>query len=152
MRSLLALFVTLLVSTGALAQTQAPKTREELMLQTLRLALENIETARCGADRCKPATAEEKKNLPLTLTETSQVFGRAIFSGGAAACGIDWNKRNYEPMMAYWRKQKKSERQLALISVIHGIVMQQIQNKFSGSLGCPAEMKKDVESKIDFKP
>ncbi|HRF07291.1 MAG TPA: hypothetical protein PL193_01405 [Xanthobacteraceae bacterium] len=152
MRSLFIVFISIVLSAPVLAQTQAPKSREELMLQTQRMALENIQSARCGADRCAPATEEEKKNLPLSLTETSQVFGRGIFSGGAAACGIDWNKRNYEPMMAYWRKQKKTERQLALISVIHGLVMQQILNKFSGAEGCPPEMKQDVESKIDFKP
>lgn len=152
MRSLFVIFVSIVLSMPALAQTQAPKSREELMLQTQRLALDNIHSARCGADRCAPATEEEKKNLPLSLTETSQVFGRAIFSGGASACGIDWNKRNYEPMMAYWRAKKKTERQLALISVIHGIVMQQIETKFAGAEGCPPEMKKDVEAKINFKP
>ena len=152
MRSLVAIFISIVLSASALAQAQAPKRREELMLQTQRLALDNIQSARYDADRCAPATEEEKKNLPLSLTETSQVFGRGIFSGGAAVCGIDWNKRNYEPMMAYWRKQKKTERQLALISVIHGIVMEQIQSKFAGAEGCPPEMKQDVEAKIDFKP
>jgi hypothetical protein len=149
LRALLTLVFAGVLVSSALAQTPKAKSREELMQQALQAALDNIQTARCGADRCKPATAEERKNPPLSLSETSQVFGRGLFSGGADICRLDWGKRNYEPMMAHWRKQNKNERQLALISVIHLIAMQQIQKQLGTN--CPAEMKKDVESKLDFK-
>ena len=150
MRIIFAFLLVAAFTASASAQVQKAKSREELMQQALQAALNNIHTIRCGSDRCLPATAEERKNPPLSLTETSQVFGRGLFSGGADICRLDWGKRNYEPMMAFWRKQKKTERQLALISIIHQIAMQQIQKQVGSS--CPAEMKKDVESKLDFKP
>jgi hypothetical protein len=150
MRLPLVFFVSIVLSSPALAQ--APKIRDESMLQIQRLALANIHTARCGADRCAPATEEEKRNLPLSLAEMRQVFDRAAFSGVALVCRIDWNTRNYKPMMAYWRTQMKNERQLALISVIHGLVMSEVNNNFRGGKSCSPEMKNDVETKIDFKP
>lgn len=150
LRAILALVFAGVFAASALAQAQKAKSREELMQQALQAALNNIHTVRCGSDRCTPATAEERKNPPLTLSETSQVFGRGLFSGGADICKLEWGKRNFEPMIAYWRKQKKSERQLALIGLIHLIAMQQIQKQIGSD--CPSEMKKDVESKLDFKP
>jgi hypothetical protein len=149
LRAVLAVVFAGVFAASALAQVQKAKTREELMQQTLNAALDNIHTVRCGSERCTPATAEERKNPPLSLSETSQVFGRGLFSGGADICKLEWSKRNFEPMMAYWRSQKKSERQLALIGLIHVIAMQQIQKQIGSE--CPAEMKKDVESKLDFK-
>ncbi len=150
MRAILAFLLVWMFVVPASAQTPKAKSREELMQQALQAALGNIQTVRCGAERCAPATPEELKNPPLSLTETSQAFGRGLFSGGADICQLDWNKRNFEPMMAYWRKQKKTERQLALIGLVHQIAMQQIQ-KHVGA-GCPEAMKKDVEAKLDFKP
>lgn len=150
MRSLLVFLVSIVLSSAALAQ--ASKIREESMLQIQRLALQNIHTARCGADRCAPATEEEKRNLPLSLAEMRQVFDRAGFSGLALVCRIDWNTRNFKPMMAHWRAQMKNERQLALISMIHGLVMSEVNNNFRGGKDCSPEMKKDIETKIDFKP
>jgi hypothetical protein len=150
LRAILVLVFAGVFAASAFAQTPKAKSREELMQQALQAALDNIHTVRCGSDRCAPATAEEKKNPPLSLSETSQVFGRGLFSGGADICQFEWGKRNYEPMMAYWKKQNKNERQLALIGLVHQIAMQQIQKQIGNA--CPPEMKKDVDSKLDFKP
>jgi hypothetical protein len=149
LRAILVLVFAGVFAASAFAQTPKAKSREELMQQALQAALDNIHTVRCGSDRCAPATAEEKKNPPLSLSETSQVFGRGLFSGGADICQFEWGKRNYEPMMAYWKKQNKNERQLALIGLVHQIAMQQIQKQIGNA--CPPEMKKDVDSKLDFK-
>jgi hypothetical protein len=151
---LVAAFVIFLAAASS-AVAQEPKNREEFMQKVLQLALDNIQSARCekGA-ACKPATAAEKKNPPLSLAETSSIVGRGIFSGGAAYCGLDWNKRNFEPMMAYWRNEKKkNDRQLALIGLIHGIMQEQIVKSFMTKGGaCPDEIRKDVDAKLDFKP
>ncbi len=160
MRTLIAFFLMLSFAGFAAAQTAAqkkaepPKTREELMQRVLLTALANIEKIRCAEGKaCAPATEAEKKNPPLTLAETSQAFGRGILSGGAAYCEMDWNKRNYLPMMTYWQeKMKKNDRQLALISLVHDIAKDQLVAEFWGKGKCPDEMKKDIESKLNFKP
>lgn len=150
MRTILAFVLVCVSATVAFSQ---PKNREEYMTKVLQIALENLQNARCGTERCAPATEQEKKNPPLTLTETSFIVGRGIFSGGAAYCGLDWQKRNFVPMMDYWTKdKKKNERQLALIAIIHNIMIEQIQANFAAKGTCPDEMKKDIESKLDFKP
>jgi len=139
--------------TGATKKGEPPKTREELMLRVLQTALANLPKVTCGEGKgCTPATEAEKKNPPLSLSETSQVFGRGILSGGALYCEMDWEKRNFEPMMIYWRdKMKKNDRQLALIALIHGIAKDQLVQEFWGKGKCPDEMKKDIETKLDFK-
>jgi len=143
----------LLCACGAQATAQAPKNREEYMQKVLQIALQNIQNARCGSERCSPATEAEKKNPPLSLSETSEVVGRGIFSGGAAYCGLDWQKRNFVPMMDYWKKQKKkNDRQLAMIAIIHNVMIEQIQANFAAKGACPEEMRKDVDSKLNFKP
>lgn len=159
MRTLVAVILLLSSAVFAMAQTaqqkgDAPKTREELMQRVLQTALANISKIACSEGKaCTPATDAEKKNPPLSLSETSQVFGRGIFSGGAAYCGMNWQTRNYEPMMAYWRKEmKKNDRQLALIALIHGIAKDQIVAQFWGQGKCPDEIRKDLEAKLDFKP
>lgn len=152
MRLLAVIVLFFATVTGAFAQV--PKNREEYMQKILQIALDSLKDARCEkGERCAPATEAEKKNPPLTLAETSQVVGRGIFSGGAAYCGMDWQKRNFEPMMAYWRNEKKkNDRQLALIAIIHGIMIEQITANFSSKGPCPDEIKKDLEAKLDFKP
>lgn len=154
MRIIAASFLLLSSVVLAAAQSAAPKSREELMNNVLQTALANITKVACSEGKpCAPATDAEKKNPPLSLSETSQVFGRGIFSGGAAYCGLDWQKRNYEPMMVYWKNDaKKNERQLALIALVHGIAKDRIASEFFGQGKCPDEMLKDVESKLDFKP
>jgi len=160
MRVITALLLLLFSAATVAAQSEAPKkgtppkTREEFMQRVLQVALENIGNARCEkGERCPPATEAEKKNPPLTLTETSQIVGRGIFSGGAFHCGLDWQKRNFEPMMAYWRNEKKKdERQLALISMIHGMMFEQFVADFAPKGKCPDEMKADLEKRLDFKP
>lgn len=124
------------------------------MAQVLQFAIQNIQSARCANDKpCAPATESEKKNPPLSLSETSSIVGRGIFSGGAVFCGLDWNKRNFEPMMAYWRNErKKTDRQLAIISIIHGAITEQVRKTFEAKGQCPDEIKKDLEIKLDFKP
>jgi hypothetical protein len=160
MRTLVALLLVTFFAASASAQTDAekksgnPKNREEFMQRVLLTALDNLGSQRCAkGDRCAPATDAEKKNPPLSLSETSQVVGRGIFSGGAFHCGMDWEKRNYQPMMAYWRdEKKKNDRQLALIATIHGMIFEKFVADFGPKGKCPDEMKNDLEKRLDFKP
>jgi hypothetical protein len=151
---LLASVALAVAQTAAPKKGDAPKTREELMQRVLQTALANITKVACSEGKaCAPETEAEKKNPPLSLSETSQVFGRGIFSGGASYCGLNWQARNFEPMMAYWRtEKKKNDRQLALIALIHGIAKDRIVAEFWGQGKCPDEIRKDLETKLDFKP
>jgi hypothetical protein len=160
MRTVLALVLLAASAAAVHAQTEAPKkssppkSREEFMQRVQQTALNNLGKARCpNGENCAPATEAELKNPPLSLAETSEIVGRGIFSGGGFHCGMDWEKRNFNPMMDYWRNvRKKSGRELALIAMIHGIVYEQFISEFAVKGKCPDEMKADLEVRLDFKP
>jgi hypothetical protein len=76
--------------------------------KVLMLALDNIHRARCeGLQPRAPATAEEKANPPITIDEARLVIRRGVFSAAAEHCDRDWQRRIFEPMMAYWRDRRK---------------------------------------------
>jgi hypothetical protein len=153
MRILIAVMVLVTGAVAAAAQNQTPRIKDETLQQAIVIALENIQSARCEkGERCKPATEAEKAKPPISLDEANIIFRRAVVSAGGAYCNHDWQKRNFEPMMAYWRTNKKNERQLALISVMHGFVQQQMLQGLSAKGDCPAALKADVDKNLDFKP
>jgi hypothetical protein len=135
------------------AQTQSPfpppksKAFASIMLQE---ALGRISEENCGARRCAKTTAEEKKNPPLTLSETDFVMHRAIMSNLAVKCGLDWQSRNFRPMMNYMHNTlKKNERQLALVAMVHKVMF---ELGSEDNEPCDAKMREEVERKLTFRP
>jgi hypothetical protein len=125
---------------------------DEHVRKVLMVALDNIGRRRCDNNKpCAPATAEEKANPPISITEARIVFHRGALSGAAELCGLDWNARNFKPMMAYWRHAlKKNERQLTLIAMIHGITQEFGKAGFKS--GCTKELREHVDRQLNFKP
>jgi hypothetical protein len=148
-RILVAGLISLVVVASAGAQAPFP---EGMTRKLLQLALENIHRGRCENFKpCDPATPQEKANPPLTLIEAQQVIDRAVLSGAAMHCKLDWQNRNFTPMMAYWRgTQRKTERQMALVGLIHGIVQGMIAPSAERPSACPEEMRKGLEARLDF--
>jgi len=125
---------------------------DEIVRKVLMVALDNIGRARCANNKpCAPATAEEKANPPITMAEARIVIHRGSLSGAAEVCGLDWAKRNFEPMMTYWRHTaKKNERQMALIGIMHGITQEFGRAGFKS--GCTKELREGVDRQLTFKP
>lgn len=122
---------------------------DEQVHKLLMLALDNIGRSLCeGKARCAPATADERANPPITIAEARLVIQRGVLSAAAEHCGLDWQKRNFIPMMAYWRQTKKNERQMALVGLLHGI-MQGI-GKPDAKLTCTAEMRENLDRRLTF--
>ena len=79
-----------------------PSFGDDLVQKVLMLALDNMSRARCeNMKPCAPATAAEKADPPITLAEARMILQRAMLSGFAERCGLDWSKHNFTPMMAY---------------------------------------------------
>jgi len=139
---------------AAQAQGTRPQSSlsDDAVRRVLSLALDNISRARCdNMQPCAPATAEEKANPPLELAEARLVIQRGVLSAMAQHCGLDWQKQNFAPMMAYWRQNmKKNERQMALIGLLHGIM--QGMAKPDGQTTCTAEMRENVTRQLAFRP
>jgi hypothetical protein len=123
---------------------------DEPVHKLLMLALDNISRGLCeGKNRCAPATAEERANPPITIAEARLVITRGALSAAAEHCALDWQGRNFVPMMAYWRHTlKKNERQMALIGLLHGIT--QGIGKGNAKLACTDEMRKNVDRQLTF--
>jgi hypothetical protein len=88
----------------------------------LKLALQNIDKARCEDDKpCAPPTQEELAHPPLSVVEARRIMIQGSTSALAEFCGLDF-KRSFVPMMTYYRRQQKmNERSLAIVAMVHGI-------------------------------
>ena len=118
----------------------------------IRLALTNIDRARCaGTVFCAKTTPEELANPPITIAEARGVIRRGLVSATAEHCGLDWQGRNFVPMLAYWRAQNKTDRQLALMGLLHGIVQGQIREGLA-SKACTDPVRRNADAELTFRP
>jgi hypothetical protein len=150
MRAVLALVLTL-GAAAAYGQGSRPLSLDDdFVRRILAQALDNIPRLRCeNAQPCAPASAAEKANPPITIAEARAIMNRGILSGAAERCGLDWQRRNFVPMMTYWRNDmKKTERQMALVALLHG-VMQGIVNS-GAEKACPESMRQNLEQGLSF--
>ena len=114
--------VTLAVPRPGLAQS--PAARVEPHRQLLSLALDGYAKARCGKELCAPATAAERAKPPITDDQARAVVTAATISVLAEHCQLDWERRNFIPLMRHHRETlKMTERQMALVGLLHGVTM-----------------------------
>jgi len=127
----------------------AQQARPEPHRQLLMIALDNLGRARCEGDQpCAPATAEERATPPITDDQARAVVEAGGISVVAQHCGLDWQRRNFEPLMKHHRARlKMSERQLALVSLLHGITMGFVGESVRRT-PCSAELKVASEKRL----
>lgn len=134
---------------AASAQTADRSTR---IRDGIAVALANIQHARCtGVAFCEPATAAELNAPPLTVEEGWMVLRRGTINGVAKACGLDWQGKSLAPMMAYWRSLGKTDRQLALIGILHGMAQAQAEAKMA-ALPCDEGVRNTINAQLSFQP
>lgn len=143
--------VWLLLSVAPVSAQSMPSEDETRRL--IAAALDGIHRAQCGAQPCAPTTSAEKAKPPLTVAEARQIFGRGALSGVAEYCRIDWQQTNFLPMMAYWRTtQKKTERQLALVAILHGVMQTRVRRELVlRGRPCTQRERRDVELRLPFR-
>jgi hypothetical protein len=144
--------VIVILAVGPHAYAQAPS-KDDAVRKMLNLALDNIQRALCENGRpCAPATPEERINPPLTIEEARLVFERGILSAAGEHCGLDWQKLNFQPLMSYWRNSRRaSERQIALVTLLHGI-MQGFAKSDARAIGpCTDAMRRNLEVRLAFR-
>ena len=91
-----------LIGTNA---AQAQTARQNALLDSvIQQAMDMWPKLLCGEDRmCAAATAQERRNPPVTRAMANSAMTRGQISGFAEHCGMDWNGQNYRPMMTHWR-------------------------------------------------
>jgi hypothetical protein len=140
---------------GAQEASPLPTLSDEQVNKIVQMALDNIHYSRCEAETlCEPVRPEERASPPITIVEARAIMNRGILSGAAQLCGLDWQRQNFGPMMAYWRNTaKKNERQMALIGLLHGI-MQALAGPRPGTTPppCTGEHRRDLVALLRFVP
>lgn len=148
-------FVLIVLTIGVQAQgTQpSPSLGDEQVRRIVTMALDSIPRARCeNAQPCAPATAEERANPPVTMAEGRFIIQRGILSAGGHICGLDWQKQNFLPMMAYWRNtMKKNERQMAMIGLVHGIAQGLGMGRPDQQIECTSQMRENIVRQLPFR-
>ena len=111
------------------------------------LVVANIQVGDCGGSPCDPANAIEKIDGMLPRDMTQQVISRGAGSAFAEFCELDWGNQSYLPLMERERNSGCwSERQVAAISVTHGIAMGLYRNTLKTEIGqCTAAVKSAVD-------
>jgi len=127
----------------------APSGGAEPHRKLLMMALDNYHKALCeGNQPCAPASTAERATPPITDDQARTIVAVASISTLAEHCQLDWERRNFVPLMRHHReKLRMTERQMALVGLLHGITM--------GALGetvrrspCTPEMKASTEKRL----
>jgi hypothetical protein len=115
----------------------------------LKLALENIDKAKCENKPCAPATAEELAHPPLSVAEARRILIQGSTSAVAEFCGLDY-KRSFVPMMTYYRRQQKmNERSLAIVAMLHGISQGRLASAMKKEQAkCSDETRAGLDAKL----
>jgi hypothetical protein len=131
------------------AQTPAtPSPRPELHRQFLSMALDNYLGALCGNQPCAPASAAERATPPITDDQARAIVAAATISIMAEHCQLDWERRNFVPLMRHHRERlKMNERQMALVGLLHGITMGALDETVRRN-PCTPEMKESIEKRL----
>jgi hypothetical protein len=75
-------------------------------------------------------------------------FARGAISGKAQVCGLDWQGKNFRPMMAYFRHTRGlSEQQNAVLAAMHGAAQGQ-----NSKGGCSPQRRREAQAQLTFKP
>jgi len=117
--------------------------------EAIRLALTKIDKATCESNRpCAAAKAEEFTQTPITLVDGRAAMVFAIKSALAQWCGLDW-RRSFLPMIAFGKlHEKMNDRQLQLMTLIHGDFQTRQFILYTKSGQCPAQLREQLDAQL----
>jgi len=105
--------------------------QDDPRIELQRFVLGNIQEAYCSeTQKCAPATAQELASPPLSLDLMTNIGQAALFSASVYNCGGDYEGSVFRPFMAALRAlDALSERELALVSLLHGFQFQELAKR-----------------------
>lgn len=123
---------------------------DESVTSMLQRVLSEIHKSRCGTEFCASATEAEIATPPVSIEEARRAMKVGLLSGTAEYCGLDWKTRIFYPFMAYHgRTLKMSERQLAVVSMLHGTMQGFIVDGYKKrGEPCTAQMRENLEKQL----
>lgn len=136
---------------GASAQIPMDKlVADKQVDKVVEVALKNIHHVKCEPNKsCEKASEDELKNPPISRKQASAAIKAGVISGMMQWCGLKWQLRSLRPLIAYHKNaEKMTNRQLALMSMVHSMQQSALYRELSKDKGCPAETKEDMNKKF----
>jgi hypothetical protein len=135
---------TCLAASAAHGQSAKP----DLHTHLLGLAMNHIEKAQCGSAKCTPATEQERTAPPLSNDQARAIVQAATISTMAEHCGLDWQRRNFAPLMRHHRDSlRMGERQMALVGLLHGLTMSMTEAQVKAQ-PCTSDLRATVDQRL----
>lgn len=113
--------------------------------------LDNMPRLQCDGSPCAPATAEERRNPPVSDDEANDIADVALISAIAEHCGLDWANQSFLPMMEdWWTRPGGSPRKSAIVAGIHGFVQAMTLDALqSRGDACDEQTRAAVQAHLD---
>lgn len=94
-----------------------------------------------------PASEDERRVLPVSNNVANDAFDRGELSGLAEWCGLDW-KANFRALTRNARQNGQSEKQVAFISVLHGVAQGTVASAMARAGPCQPPEREKVRAQL----
>jgi hypothetical protein len=115
--------------------------------ESFNLAVSKIQTTKCGAAPCAPATPAEIANPPITIEDARVAMVTAIKSALAQWCGLT-PLRSFLPAITAWDAKRKNNRQQQLFGLIHSDFMGRQLKAYSNAGQCPPTLREQLDTQL----
>ena len=145
-----ALIDKLIATNATIAQPGPPLLPDDTVRKLVELALKNMQGALCGDRKpCSPATPEEFQTPPVSIEHARTIVMTAARTAFADWCGLDWQRRSFLPMMRHYRHTLRfTERQMALVALLHGIQQGMLSEQLKAKGACEAATRAGIEAQL----
>ena len=135
---------------GAAAQPTPPAIPDDVVRKMIELGLKNIHRALCdGFNECKPATPLEFERPPITIENARIAVAAGARSAFARWCGFDADRRSVLPLLRQLRESRRfSDRQVALMAVIHGIQQSITADQLKATGTCDEATRNKIDGQL----
>jgi len=142
--------LALMSASGASAQPAPATIPDEVVKDILELGLKNIHRAACdGFNACAPTTPEELEFPPISIDQARAALVTGTRTALAQWCGLDANRRSVLPMNRHLRKALRfSNRQVALMAVIHGIQQSAMAEQLKAKGACDEATRTRLDAQL----
>lgn len=96
--------------------------------------------------RVQPETEKDSARPLIPFEDARDVVNAGAASGFAAWCRVDWQARNYQPLMFRQRDGKnRSPKALAFVAVLHGLAKTLVRRDIAQAGDCKAEDRAAID-------
>jgi hypothetical protein len=141
------LVILLLLLHGFAAADVVPlSAREELLKRSLEGFWGRAKTP--DGKAIQPESEADRRTPPVNERVANFAFDVGELSGLAEWCGVDW-KANFAALTRNARNNGQSEKQVAFISVVHGVAQGAVSSAMLRSGPCSPQYRNKVRSQVE---